>query len=667
VVRKAVREIIKLVEILNSEGSSINLSIITFNDNATVYTMGQELNPELERKNIKQIVCSSFFDNLDIRPTGGTNFISAMEAFEHIKTPNTISVFLSDGEHSGNRSDVLADKFSNQITYSLGIGAEANSFDSELLKWIGPNFSIGSNEKKVEEILIGSIFSSLNEISSDITVDIIVPNSIGLVSSEVAIQSSPSDRIDIKDFDIDTILQIDMLTCGDKSILNIKPNSSIQNTNQIHNMDLVFIIDKSGSMDQPVENTTQTSNYLQMDWLAFDQNQDIFNLEGSDIDTGVQNLPLESVFDPMGLNLESSSQGWTKYTFTIDKLEKYNDFKFGICSASGSTQAEQIQVIVTTCQRHLWCAGSQSQGDRHTTCAGLQLKQSKYASIGIKPTTMENIWLSNENILLINALKKISKCTNESTKKEYIRELNSWISSPEYNEKILSVEANINIESSEYIKFSSIISQIKCLYNSIQTLGDLHYNYMRQFSMGDLSRDISTQTCRTQTQTNGPTSVRVVSHMTTCATPQIDSSDTMQNDMTLCCVCLDSPRQVLFSCGHIVTCIDCYKKISVGVENADVQAGHINSMLDICPDNKCVVCRQEIRSIKELNLKSGYICKTSGCKQQPTILDANCLTPVYCEPCWSRQMRKRKQDNTSIPCYCGSTCGITKYIKPNFV
>jgi len=638
IVRKALREIIKLVELKNSTGSSINLSIITFNDSATVYTMDSRL--ELDSKNFKHVVCSSFFNKLDIHPNGETNFISAIEAFEYVKTPNTISVFLSDGEHSGNRNDILDAKFSKQITYSVGVGSDN---DSELLKWIGTNFLIGSNQKEIEEILIGSIFSSLNQIDSGIQVDIIVPSQIKL-SSEVCTHQSPLNSMDVSSLEKDTIFEIDILASGENNILNIKPNSRISCA-PVENMDLAFIIDISGSMDQFISNR-QLNDFLEIDLK--NQDEDPFNLQDLDIDDTVKNLPLDSVFNSNNHSQESEeihSSPYTKYTFTIDKLEQFSDFKFEFKSMDSNLKSlEQIQIIIT---------------DQSNKKSGI---------IGLKTTSAEYIWIINQNILLINALKKISMCVSESVKKEYIRELNSWISSPEYNQKVLDIEATDSQQSQEYIKLSSIISQIKCLYKSIQTFGDLHFNYMRQFSMGDLARDISTQTCRTLTQ---QTSVRIVSNMT-----QNDGCLESSEDNTICCICMGAPRQVLFSCSHIVTCIDCYKKISVGVNNVDRCIGSesistlnidTNFTYGICPDNKCPVCRQEITSIRELNLTLGYKCKTTGCNSMPVIIDANCLSPVYCEPCWSSLIRKRKYSKTDIECYCETTCGITKYIKPKFV
>jgi hypothetical protein len=356
---------------------------------------------------------------------------------------------------------------------------------------------------------------------------------------------------------------------------------------------------------------------------------------------------LESVFDSNHAqeSEQIDSSPYTKYTFTIDKLEKLSDFKFVFKSTLFSL--EEIQIVIT------------------------EQTNKKSGIIRIKTTTEKNIWIINENILLINALKKISMCESESVKKDYIRELNSWISSPEYNQKILNIEAiesQSDLQSDicfntdpEYIKLSSITSQIKSLYKSIQTFGDLHFNHMRQFTMGDLARDISTQTCRSQT---GETSVRIISNMTR---DDYGCSETSE-DNTKCCICMEAPRQVLFSCSHVVTCIDCYKKITVGIQNADRCVGFdFDFTYGICSDNKCPICRQEIISIRELNLELGYKCKTTGCNTMPIIIDANCLSPVYCEPCWSRLICKRKYNKTNIECYCGTPCGITKYIKPKFV
>lgn len=242
ILRRALREIIKYMEQLRLNGSNINISIITFDDTPTVYTdidLSEEQINDFLVNNIKVIKCTDFFDKMVLLPDGSTNFISALKAIQILQKSvldKTQSIFLSDGEHCGNQSDILTnEQYDKLVDYSIGVGSDETSYDSVILDYISENPVItGCSKSIIENAIISSIFSGINMSATNVKIKVFF--------SQIET----------------TQIVSNLVSCYilNNNILQIK---LIQDSETV-NTHAIFCIDKSGSMAGQINYTNP--NYI---------------------------------------------------------------------------------------------------------------------------------------------------------------------------------------------------------------------------------------------------------------------------------------------------------------------------------------------------------------------------------------------------------------------
>jgi hypothetical protein len=69
----------------------------------------------------------------------------------------------------------------------------------------------------------------------------------------------------------------------------------------------------------------------------------------------------------------------------------------------------------------------------------------------------------------------------------------------------------------------------------------------------------------------------------------------------------------------------------------------------------CPVCRAHVTSLFELNVEEriDYKCSIETCSNNSVIISIECKHLIFCESCFNKKIRDKKNNGTPVMCYCG--------------
>ena len=100
---------------------------------------------------------------------------------------------------------------------------------------------------------------------------------------------------------------------------------------------------------------------------------------------------------------------------------------------------------------------------------------------------------------------------------------------------------------------------------------------------------------------------------------KILKKETFQQYDPICSICFQNTKQILLSCYHFVSCIECCLKT-------------LNRVHPICP-----ICRKEIEWLRFIKMKEK--CIICG-ENIPTIFQEPCCHILYCFNCFEKEIHK---------------------------
>lgn len=643
----SIREIGKLIDIENEKNEELcDLHIIAFNCEAKKYT--KKRNQSID----------DFLKYINLYPHDTTDYTDANKKFKKLKdkiTNKTISLFLSDGyDNSDNNYDCLYD-------YSIGIGTET-TVDDYHLKTIANKYVCSNDSSIIEDVMIGSIFSDMQQQYNDVKISLIVPEYCDVLTLEkyniTYVNECPVTTQNIP-------FTINMIKNDDTNIINIKPEF-IYDINE--DKDIIFVVDISGSMDQRVEQKshftipspdihdytvlTQVEDYdvtdddtnivdIANNSLNEDENNIIQTLQSQftneqvlDIDTTIT-----SVFDDdtqySNLNRDIEYT-YKKYNFdTIQTMNKFDENNF-IINNIESTDLVSICIEVNGKTYYKTCMYSDFIHD-------------------------DNVIVYNEMVKLRYATNKILDMNKNALRKEFIKELYTYINNTVKRKRFKDLLEVFDGNDTIKHTISTLEEQINILYASITTIGELGCDRYRNNNIETMERNISTRICRGITQSQQ-----------TVDTDIIEKNSSALDIEKECIMCCSNKRSIIYTCGHCVMCSDCnvYLLFDKMANKPALQQGFFNTHIRSEHDNKtCPICRDDIKGFLEIK-NSDFTCMTDGCIMTPTIICRTCLQPIYCKTCWKNTVKKlsgstsKKRKRITIPCKCGEN--INKYIEAIF-
>lgn len=646
-IENIVEQIAETIEIENVTGSNIRLHVIKFNDEACTFSK----NPLISSKEFMRI--------LNLRPHDCTDFMSAKEHFDRLIATfqsRYVSLFLSDGMHNAhNHEDHESLEFEKTYDYTVGVGDDLD-VDSDTLTKLGNEYFQSTNKFDIENFIIGNIFSDINTCHETMQVSIYVPSYITVDSAierehnlcsslppdighmpvqcdfsktennNLGITITPIFIHEIVD-DLDVVLLVDESgsmqdNIYDNTGINIPVpdigNSPVANSHPVQ--DLISSAISEATVAENILETVQTTNTSESD----DETREMLTSLTQVLEQRLNDIHVEDTISVFDNEEDYTNYGrkFVKYTFSqADKVDKYYRLHALLENCSNTDSfAIEIKINDTIYRKTFY----------------------------ISNEFFDNMNVCEELIIIEKAINKIVNSERTSLRRNYIRELYSYVNNLTYvNSMENMLETFYNSIDTEVHKFKILRTHIDMLYNSIMTVGELGHEIYNNHNLGSLQREISTRICRqlSQSQQSDPSANIVNSR-----------ADNVEKD---CIICYSKPKTIIYNCGHLVSCKDCTMSLLYGNQVND--SALYNDINNFRP-KLCPTCRQTITGYVELNISS-FTCCTAGCVMPPTIVCCDCKDIIYCKSCWNTNIRSayKKKKRKRLECKCGAS--ITKYIE----
>lgn len=532
------------------------------------------------------ISACEFINNISFHSIGSTDFNPPNTQYKKL-----VSSLLNNNEtitsmfiSDGNSTYDLDMEGLYFYDYSIGIGSECQ-VNMPILKSISHDTIRHTTSEMVETVIIQKMFDDINTCYKDVVIEIFLPPQTHINTSlkytVIQCDNPISDSLPTC-VDFDKqILNFKSLFDRDLNVIEITPKIIKKTIKK----NVIFIVDISDSMNEYIEN---------------DNN---FKYEKEDIvvnETFIQSVEsidnLESVFDIETIN------HWKKYTITIPNI--------------GNTFCEYINVINKSMPI---------------------FSQVKYNSFTINHSW--SVCLTDKKVKLYHsitqytaALNRIEQCNNNILKKQFIEEL-----------YVVSKNTNTQKVLNDLIKLIPTNSTIHHVFFLLMSKIDKLYGIKNIMPMASISQTLSVNMCKEISQ-----SQYIESNISLSQKEAIDTNNILHmslNDKNKCIICQDNNRQVVYGCGHIITCTECYL-------NNDYKT--------------CFECNNLIKHFRIIDSIDTQ-CIINGCVGIPSILHPTCLQLVYCTPCWNIQKyipkTQKKRKRLSIECKCKEP--ICEFIKIN--
>jgi hypothetical protein len=618
-VKDAMLEVFKFIDHRNREGSHIKASVITFNNDAV-------LHEKRERDSFER-----YCKKIDFQTTGLTDFVKAFKLYGNAKREDTISVFLSDGEHNGPNDFILSgDSIDDIFDISVRITDVNESIaNSTIMKKVGKKFVLTDKKEEIQNSLIGTIFKGISAVNSK-KVSVLVPaghkftrmkNMMDGVIIPKPTQFVTSENVCIE---------------NDK-FLHIKPVITTANLDA----DVIFVIDTSASMKCEFR---ESHKRVQHSFLITDEDEDILNELNQAITDDDNNImeEVEQVIDELqtgniddvmeSMNILSVFDAEDEPDIIISSSSTYNYIEYELTDPFNFNDEAVFEL--------------QNRDQQHPEEIFIKIDD-EVIKVSHVSNTVEPIIekMYQQTIILYTCLLKVYASTDISLREDYITECYAHVTNTNFVAMLKSLEINLLINNM-YVILSSLINQINNLYEQII---DKHDNYHRRmcYDIEGLDRDIMTQNCKLLTS---QASVRTASQSIEDSFLPVTSS--------ICCICMCKPRSIVFNCGHMATCSDCAKKILVTPKNTSASTNNrmLSSEFNSEQITHCPICRSTIHSIISAKVRDFESCVIDGCNMNPTIL-TNCRHISFCKSCWKKELKKTTDRHK---CYCGES--VTKAI-----
>ncbi len=679
IVNEALSKTSEFIDKISSDyGEHINIIIVTFNDNANIYSTipltddSSSFNlihkiQHIDIKDLKTIIINNLI------PNGSTNFFAVNQAHDYLNgalnklNGKKISYLMSDGEHSVRHDQMseygkskLYDRsdLTKNFDFSLGIG-QKSQYDEALLKFYGNQFIAGNSSEIVHDSIIGDTFGCTTLLDEDVEINIYA--SCDTINSNHNVVNTTYDvKIDTDEFKFPEKIFSGQLQQNLGKIngtgLEIKPL----------NEDLVFIfyVDVSHSMCDDV---------LLEDFPVNPVNRNLLNEfnKGStcvDTDKGVAvkkrkiSKSKSKVTDDNDVEIVSRHVTFkdndnTLNKFTLSKIGKFNTYDevyFGLSSPCDDVYVEIVSKSGIT--KFKLPGGSFTETETILSALYFDILEDFNNIMDLK----EQLDTEPNNKELMDKIKSD------------IADLGLKVGSSSFNIQSKRISKSTDPSRLE-IYYLALISHITKLVSSCKKRSERLLDQMANTPLV-LQRSVSSAVSR-QYSTPG------YSLDCTQSIAVDDQYDMEETDK--CNVCYEGLKEVVYDCGHCLACKKCTKHIFFNINEDAETPPEIRSSLDklnnidlmpsqvpyLTPtrtqtdsrnyEKKCPVCRADINNAKIINHTSTenvFKCITDNCTNKAYYLSSDCSHLTYCSYCWKINKKEGK-----LICKCGQP--ITNYCK----
>lgn len=437
--------------LLNKMTNQIDIIIATFNTHCTIYSTVKlpQPNPSYNLINVKHVSFEELLTIIEnqIIACGGTDFLTVEQANKYILENQQylnlgngkyVPFIMSDGQHSGNRSDIL-NTASNRYACSLGIG-NSQQYDEELLKHLSSNFVSGYDDDIIKNSILENNLNVVSKIASNVNISLITVEPIQNIKTNLRYKSIKNiDHLDPTIFSNDDQLFMPILMNNSIKLVGKSPLIPLIQTN----LTFAFFVDISGSMSDPI----------------FDNIDPIANIDISNIDQHVDQF------------IDTNNSNYKEYNFvTINEFHSYNEHYFNIDS-------KHPIYFKITCDQGTF-----------------------YSKTLNKPELFEQLedQLINLYCDLYDRFKPI-KYMDKETLQTSIIELAEYVGSPSINKVYCTINKEQN-HSKIKIYIIALINQIKKIATSLKKRSDRLLDQLQNMPM-ELLRSVSATVSSTYSQT----------------------------------------------------------------------------------------------------------------------------------------------------------------------
>ena len=691
IVSEALSKTSEFIEKISSDyGDHINIVIVTFNDSANIYSTIPLTDDKSSFNLIKKINHIEIKDLQDIiknnlTPNGSTNFFAVNQAHDYLNgaltklNGRTISYLMSDGEHSishGQQHEYGRHKLfdrsdlTKSFDFSLGIG-QKSQYDEPLLQFYGNQFIAGNSSEIVHDSIIGDTFGCTTLLAEGVEINIYA--SCDKINSNHNVVSTTYDvTIDEHEFKIPEKLfsgQLQNNLCKINGTgLEIKPL----------NEDLVFIfyVDISHSMCDSVASADFTfpkniSRILlsELNDVSTDSNKADVSilLESDKSDTIKKRKVTETNYVEIVSRHRTLKNDTIFNKFTLSKISKFNTYDEVFFSLSSLCDNVYVEIISKS--------SCNLTGENTISTTKFKLPDGSFTESEINLSALYFDILEDFNIIMDLKTQLDIKLDNKELMdkiKSDIRDLGLKVGSSNFNIQSKRISKSTNPTRLE-IYYLALISHIIKLVSSCKKRSERLLDLMDNTPLV-LQRSVSSAVSR-QYSTQG------YSLDCTQSIAVDDQYDVEETDK--CNVCYEGLKEVLYDCGHCLTCKKCTKHIFFNINednetipeiklsldklnNIDLMPQNLpllaNSRSQTDPNNYnkcCPMCRADINNAKIINHTSTenvFKCITDNCTNKSYYLSSDCSHLTYCSYCW-----KNNKSEGKLICKCGQP--ITKYCK----
>jgi hypothetical protein len=646
---------------LMKQDVNINFIIINFDDMVDVYSTISLTNTNKESLINSVNICS--FDEIKevinkMYCRGGTNFYSIEQAFKFLRANienfddiRQVRYLMSDGQHNSTNifpRNKLLNSDGLKFDYSLGIG-NSKQYDRELLEKYGITFIEGIDEEEINNSIIGDTFGTVSLFANDVKISVFttaneIKSNRNVISQELNVVFDSSVIVEscIENLNVSKI---------SNNICKIFCNSSFDFDKINENLLFIFCVDISGSMGDVVTSSVPSDVSNINDQLkTIDDVTETINVDNVLVTTD----KVENLEENISLKRPKISKSYNKFTLeTINKFYMYSQ-EYVICD---NTDPIYIEVEI--------------KGHKYYYILNNEIVENRDETRGYE------INLIDKYCYLMSRLYNVVKIKNQNDRKTELTSMRELSKSDDYHilyKLIVSKSEKSQLE----IFYITTINQINKLFSQINTSHDSMFDNMLETANLSITRGVSAITSR---QYSCP------------ATYDIQYDE----DLSLCGICVDCPREIIYDCGHCISCKDCTKtmflnnlgfnitpstrltssdinKSIVHIEKKDSFYQHIlsESLSDNAMENKfneildsieknCPLCRKNVKKMKIFSRYDGsnsMLCTNSNCTNTAKYVSNNCNHLTYCDSCWNTY---RRLNNNKLSCICGIE--ITSFIK----
>jgi hypothetical protein len=653
----------------------IDFIIINFDDKIDIHST-VELTNENNKGNLINTVDICKFEDIknvidNIACRGGTNFYGVEQAFQYLRSNienfdniNQVKYLMSDGQHNCSVNyprDGLLKCNDIKFDYSLGIGNK-QQYDKKLLEDYAETFIEGIDEEEINNSIIGDTFGTVSLFADNVKINVFttaneIKSNRNTLSLELNVNFDP--------FAINEnhIENLNVCKISD-DICKISCDSSFDFDKIKDNLLFIFCVDISGSMEETVR-TIMPTNIPNIPDISSIQRS--YNQENIIDDVTTLNDVIVSTDEVM--NIESIPEKRQKI------VKPYNKFSL-----------ETINKFYMYSQEYIICDSTDP------VYIELEINDTKYYYLLNRDKVSNNfdkndesydyeISLINKYCHLMSKLHNVKKIKVQNDRKTELTSMHKLTKSDDYQLMYNSISSK-NEKSQLEIFYITTVNQINKLFSQVNSSHDYMFDNMLATSNLSITRSVSSYTSR-----------QYSNNTSNCV-----SYEKYDEDMSQCGICTVNVREIIYDCGHCVSCKNCTKimfmdnlgiksnenkrlvtasinESIVHIEKKDSFYQHIlldntlsdnvmeikfNELLDSI-EKKCPVCRSNVKKMKIFNRYNDSVnmtCINDNCKNIAKYVSNNCNHLTYCDSCWNVT---RKLNNGKISCKCG--IDVTSFIK----